>query len=73
MLTTTSIVNTRFYTRTELYELGPSSRNQSSTREMVVQMYNIYLWSHQTKVSTTVKQVEIGEKTVLQMYHAVPP
>ena len=27
MLTTTSIVNTRFYTRTELYELGPSSRN----------------------------------------------
>jgi hypothetical protein len=26
------------------------------------------LWSHQTKVRTTVKQVEIGEKTVIQMY-----
>jgi hypothetical protein len=35
---------------------------------MVVQMYIIYLWIHQTKVSTTVKQVEIGEKTVIQMY-----
>jgi hypothetical protein len=35
---------------------------------MVVQMYIIYLWSHQTKVSTTVKQVEIGEKMVIQMY-----
>ena len=31
-------------------------------------LYIIYLWSHQTKVSTTVKQVEIGEKTVIQMY-----
>jgi hypothetical protein len=34
---------------------------------MVVQMYIIYLWSHQTKVRTTVKQVEIGEKTVIQI------
>jgi hypothetical protein len=31
-------------------------------------LYIIYLWSHQTKVSTTVKQVEIGEKTVIQMF-----
>jgi hypothetical protein len=31
-------------------------------------LYIIYLQSHQTKVSTTVKQVEIGEKTVIQMY-----
>ena len=31
-------------------------------------LYIIYLWSHQTKVTAAVKQVDIGEKTVIQMY-----
>ena len=39
---------------------------QSSTREMVVQMYTSTYGV--TKVSTTVKQVEIEEKMVIQMY-----
>lgn len=31
-------------------------------------LYVIYLWSQQTKVTTVVKQTQVGEKTVIQMY-----
>ncbi|VDI57254.1 Hypothetical predicted protein [Mytilus galloprovincialis] len=31
-------------------------------------LYAIYLWSQERKVNTVVKQVDIGEKTVIQMY-----
>ncbi|XP_071152157.1 uncharacterized protein [Mytilus edulis] len=31
-------------------------------------LYAIYLWSQESKVNTVVKQVDIGEKTVIQMY-----
>jgi hypothetical protein len=34
-------------------------------------LYINYLWSHQNKVSTTVKLVEIGEKTVIQIYQYI--